>query len=120
MSASRVLTVATGLWLMASPAVLGYGGAAAISDRIVGPWLVTLAIVAMWESTRAVRLANLAFVPWLAVAPWVLSFPVRAAVVSLAVAGLIALTAFRTPMPRHLFGGGWRSLWASPQRDAHS
>ena len=82
-----------GLWLMAAPAVLGYSGWAAGSDQIVGSVVVTVALVAMAEVARSVRLINALLGMWLLVSPWVLGAP-PAVVVADMVAGaaLVALS----------------------------
>jgi hypothetical protein len=48
----RLLTVAVGIWLMAAPAVLGYAGTPATSDRIAGPVVAAIGIVAASTVTR--------------------------------------------------------------------
>lgn len=64
---------ALGIWLMAAPAVLGIGGAAAGNDQLVGALVVTFAAIGFGESARAARLVNVPLGIWLLVAPWVLS-----------------------------------------------
>jgi hypothetical protein len=46
---NRLVTVLCGIWLMLSPAVLGYGGAAENNDRLIGPIVASFAFVAIWE-----------------------------------------------------------------------
>jgi len=108
----RVLGALTGVWLMAAPAVLGYGGAARISDLIVGPVAASAAIVALSEVTRALRWATLPLGAWVIVAPWLLGAP-AAARVSGFVAGavLMAVAPVRGRL-RERLGGGWRVLWS--------
>jgi hypothetical protein len=106
----RLATVAVGVWLMAAPAVLGYGGAAATSDRVAGPVLVAIGIVAASTITRGLRWAALAPGLWLLVGPALLGVPGRALASSL-VGGILVLAL--TPWGRgdsRRFGGGWRSL----------
>lgn len=59
-----LVNVALGLWLMAAPAVLAYGGAAATSDRIAGPIIASIAAVAVWDATRVVGRANALLGAW--------------------------------------------------------
>jgi hypothetical protein len=84
----RLLTVAVGIWLMAAPAVLGYAGTPATSDRIAGPVVAAIGIVAASTVTRGLRWANLAPGLWLVAGPALLGSPAAALVSS----------------------GGWRSL----------
>lgn len=103
---------ALGIWLMAAPAVLGYGPAAQTSDRIVGPILATLGFVAMAEATRPVVRAALAPGLWLLIAPLLLGYPADAAwnsVIVGVVASALSLLAAR--MDPAKFGGGWSVLW---------
>jgi hypothetical protein len=44
-----------GMWLMAAPAILGYGGTAATNDWIIGPRAATIAAVAASEVLRSLR-----------------------------------------------------------------
>lgn len=108
----QMVVVVLGLWLMAAPAILGYTGTTAdSSDRFVGPLIASIAFVAASEITRPLRWANLAGAAWLVVAPWVLGFPVEAAIndllVGLAVGTLSPLGKVDTTKR---FGGGWKSL----------
>ena len=105
-----LVNVVLGLWLMAAPAVLDYGGAAAISDRIVGPIIATLATIAVWDATRVVGRANAVLGAWLLVAP-VLGVPLEALLNSLAVGiAVIAMALLQRP-PGQAIGGGWSALW---------
>ena len=99
-----------GIWLMAAPAVLGYGGVAANHDRIVGPVVASFACIALWEVTRPLRWLDLAAGLWLIAAPWILGFA-RDAAVNSVIAGLAiaALSLVRGKLT-HQFGGGWRTL----------
>ena len=106
----RLATIAVGGWLMAAPAVLGYGGAAAASDRVVGPVVIAVGIVAASTITRGLRWANLGPGLWLLAGPALLGVPGRALASSLG-AGVLVLAL--TPWGRGdsaRFGGGWRSL----------
>jgi hypothetical protein len=96
---------------MAAPAVLGYSGAAATNDRIVGPLVASIAIVTVWEVLRPMRRLNTAFGAWLILAPWLLGFPLPATLNSLlAGVSLIALSLIRGKR-KQCYGGGWSALW---------
>lgn len=100
-----------GIWLMAAPAVLRYGGLPEDHDRIVGPVIATFAAIAFFEVCRPLRWVTFVGGLWLLAAPWLLSFPADATtnsmIVGLAVA-VLSLWKGRTPTR---FGGGWSSLW---------
>lgn len=112
---------AIGVWLLASPTVLGYDAGAGetgtpaalaeMSDRIAGPVITTFSTVAVWEVARPARWVSLAAGCWLAVAPVILglsgSMALNSALSGIAV---IALSLVRG-RPRLSLGGGWPSLW---------
>jgi hypothetical protein len=105
-----------GLWLMASPQVLGYGGAARINDLAVGPIAASIACVALWQVTRSVRWANLGVAAWLVLSPLVLGHVPAAAANSilsgLALGGLSCVRGRLT----HRMGGGWAELFRKEVR----
>lgn len=107
---AQVVLVVTGVWLMCASAVLGYGGAAATSDRIAGPALAAIAFLAAFAITRGLRWCNLVAGVWLVAAPWLLNFPVDASVSSLVCGvGALVLAPIGSPEPER-FGGGWIAL----------
>lgn len=108
---ARVVAVASGIWLMFSPALLGYGDPAAANDRIFGPIGGAFAFVAIWEVVRPLRWATLAVGVWLVFAPFVLGYADVAPTVSSVVAGVVmAATAPLGGESRRVYGGGWKSL----------
>lgn len=108
----RICNVILGLWLMAAPAVLGYGGAAHANDRIVGPLVLSFAFIAISEVTRSLRWANLPLGIWLLIAPWPMDFPTKSLVNDLIVGVLIVIFAsIAGPPVKTRFGGGWRAIW---------
>ena len=114
----RIVNIAVGVWLMATPAVLGYSGvsdAAATNDRIVGPLIVSAAIAAIWPEIRPVRWLNVVLGAWLLVGvpglALLVDWPVEA-IVSSVLAGAVVVTMARIEGGiDSRFGGGWRSLW---------
>lgn len=111
---ARLANTAVGVWLMAAPAVLGYGDPAGTNDRIVGPLAATFAIIAIWEVTRALRWLNLALGLWLLAAPWILGgYPADATISSLAAGALLALFSLVRGKVQQEYAGGWPSLWRS-------
>jgi hypothetical protein len=55
------------------PLCFGTQGKAADSDHLVGALIVTFAVIAMGEVTRAARFINILFGGWLILAPWLLT-----------------------------------------------
>lgn len=108
---ARLVAVAAGVWLMASPAVLGYGDPAAINDRVFGPIGAAFAFVAIWEVVRSLRWGTLPAGVWLVLAPLVLGYDDAAAVASSVITGsIMAGTAFLGGETRQRYGGGWVTL----------
>ncbi|MFG0284299.1 MAG: hypothetical protein ACF8R7_07740 [Phycisphaerales bacterium JB039] len=100
-----------GVWLMAAPAVIGYGPPAAASDRIAGPIIAALSVVAIAEVTRPLRRASIPVGLWLIIAPLILSYPAGAALNSvLCGSAIVGLAQVRGAI-RTSFGGGWSALW---------
>jgi hypothetical protein len=62
-----------GVWLMATPSVLGLSGAAADSTHMIGALVVTFAVVAFAEPARSVRVLNVVLGAWVLLAPWLMA-----------------------------------------------
>ena len=109
----RLINIAIGVWLMAAPGVLRYGGVPADHDRVVGPILASLACIAIWESTRSLRWINLLIGLWMLLAPWVIGFPTGATINTMICGAAVAGLSLVRGKLIHRFGLGWR-LWRSP------
>ena len=59
-----------GIWLMASPSVLGIAGGTATSNFILGPLVTTFSVIALVEVFRSARYILIAFGAGLILAPW--------------------------------------------------
>ena len=115
---AQIINALLGVWLMAAPAVLGYGAPAATNDRIIGPIAASFAVIAWWQATRPTRWVNLPLGLWLLLAPWVLGYGATAAVVnSMAVGAALAALSLVEGTVDAEFGGGWRAVWG--RRPAH-
>ncbi|MBA2487006.1 MAG: SPW repeat protein [Nitrospira sp.] len=105
------MTAVLGIWLLASPDLLGYGGQPRVNNQIVGAWMATLGMIAISECMREVRWVNLVLGLWLMSAPVILDYSNEWAFGSLA-AGIIAiLLALVRGTLSERFGGGWMVLW---------
>lgn len=120
---AQFVNAVLGIWLMAAPAVLGYGSPAQTNDRIIGPVVATFAVVAWWEATRPVRRFNIPLGLWMLIAPWVLGYSEASVIVnSLAAGVLITGLSFVRGRVEGRYGGGWSALWRSapsPDQAAH-
>jgi hypothetical protein len=106
---AQLVACALGIWLMAAPAVLGLDGPARVHDRVVGPLIASVGLIAASEVMRALRHANLAAGAWLLVAPWALGFGALATANATAVGLATMLLARVRGRVVHRFGGGWRA-----------
>lgn len=113
---ARIANALLGIWLMAAPAVLGYGPPASTSDRIVGPIAAAMAVIALWQVTRPLRWVNLALGLWLLAAPWLLGYGVAATANSTVVGLLMASLALIRGSVDQRIGGGWSALWPPASR----
>lgn len=66
------LAAVLGAGLMFTPAIFGMTGAAADSNHLVGPLVITFSVIALADVARTVRWLNIPLGLWLAVAPWFL------------------------------------------------
>lgn len=107
---ARLLSAALGIWLMAAPAVLGYGRPMSVSDRVAGPLLAAFSIVAIWGVMRSLRWWTLPVGLWLLLAPWLLGGPVAAYLDSMLVGVAAIALCFVRGAVTDQYGGGWASL----------
>ncbi len=108
---AQIVNVALGIWLIVSPDVLGFDGAARTIDRAVGPIVVVLGLLAVREVTRVFRYAL--FLPslFLLLIPWFLHYPPGAALANdELVAIAMAICAAIPGRRRQRTGGGWLGL----------
>lgn len=112
---NQFLVILIGLWLTAAPDVLQYEGPERTNNHIVGPLVVSAAVIAVAEVTRAVRWVNAALGVWLILAPVILNYsPLHIGVrSSLAGAAVLGLSLIEGPR-RDRMGGGWTRLWSTP------
>ena len=107
---SQMAAAAVGLWLMTSPSVLGFDGAARTNTLIIGPIALSMAVIAIWEIGRELRWVNVAIGAWLLVSPLILGYETEPLINSM-VAGvlLIGFSLIRGTVSGK-YGGGWKSL----------
>jgi hypothetical protein len=96
---------------MAAPDLLGYGGAARTNDHIVGPLIVTFAMIAISESVRSVRRVTSILGIWLILSPIVFDYSMLQTMHSLLIGILVVLMARMRGSLKERFGGGWTDLW---------
>jgi hypothetical protein len=82
---------ALGLWLMLAPTVLGSGAPASHSDHLLGALIVTVAITALADVGRAVRVVNVLLGAWVMVSPWLLEGATSSVVWNDAIVGALVI-----------------------------
>ncbi|MFZ5896083.1 MAG: SPW repeat domain-containing protein [Myxococcota bacterium] len=109
---AQLLSAVIGIWVMASPSVLGYGRPLATSDWIVGPLIASFGLIAAWEITRALRWPNVVLAAWLALSAFVVGGVASGDVLVNHIVSAILVAGFSLVRgrQRHPFAGGWRSL----------
>jgi uncharacterized membrane protein len=102
-----VASAILGIWLIFSRLVFGTVPPLADSDHLVGALIITVAVIAMAEVGRALRIINAGFGLWLIAAPWLLSGAGSAAFWANVVAGVavIMLSLPRGPRSKEHYGG---------------
>ena len=111
---AQIITTLVGIWLMAAPGILSFGGKAADNDHIIGPVIATFAITAMWECTNLVRKFNKPIGIWLIAAPIILGYDSYVLILNDGLAGFVVLfLSFIKMKKEKSYGGGWKVLWKS-------
>lgn len=107
------ISALVGLWLMVAPALIGtFSETASANNRIFGPIVVAIGVIALWEVMRSVRFGNTLIGIWMLIACLVLGYQ-DAALISNALSAviIIALSLVRGEHDPLKFGGGWKALW---------
>ena len=108
---AHIVNILLGIWLMAAPGVLGYGDPARTNDHIIGPLIVSFAMIATSEVTRPVRWINVVLGLWLVVAPLWLGYAGHVRLHSIAIGLFVAALSCMRGQLHERIGGGWRVLW---------
>ncbi|HZC07318.1 MAG TPA: hypothetical protein VE338_16915 [Ktedonobacterales bacterium] len=106
----QVTAIILGLWLMVSPSILPATSTGAGLDRVAGPLVIWVGVLALRSVTRPFRALQIVSVPLLLIAPWFI--PNTAALMwSTVLVGvaLLALTPWRGRVAQHS-GGGWLAV----------
>lgn len=111
---AQIINIIIGIWLMASPEVLMYSGAAADNDHIIGPVITSFAIIALSGCTRFVARYNTPLGIWLLLAPWILGYTETVTIYNDIVSGiLVTALSFFMRKTSNQYGGGWTAIWKS-------
>lgn len=113
--AARMVAASLGLWMMAAPSIYEHSEVASAIARILGPLIATVAIVAITESTRPLRHANLVLGIAISVSIPIAGAGVGAIVNAVSVGVAVALLSRVRGALEHELGGGWRAIWRPPR-----
>jgi hypothetical protein len=111
---AQIINTLLGIWLMASPAILGADKTIADNDHIIGPIIASFAVISWWEATRVVRLYNIPLGAWLLLAPWILGYDSTTSIINDMLVGtlVISLSLVKGKIT-DTYGGGWSAIWKS-------
>lgn len=107
-----LLNTAAGIFVQFIPVLIHPDHATSAGCYIIGPLIMSFAIISIAESTRAVNKVNLILGACLVLLPLVTAFykePVSVLFYVLG-SGVMLLAMVRTKV-KNSFGGGWKSLW---------
>ena len=99
-----------GAWLMVAPSVFQTQGQTAHSDHILGALIVTVAIIAFAEVTRAARFINIALALGIIVLPWVFGGATLASGINDLIVGLLIIGLSIPPGKIKNTYGNWNAL----------
>ena len=107
-----ILNAFLGLWLMMSPSLFEMNEFTSNNNYIVGPLVITLSVISLWDINRKVIRANIPLAVWLLAALFILDYTKTIAFFSNgACAIFIILLSSIKRKAKGRFGGGWKSLF---------
>ncbi len=106
----QICAIALGLWLMISPALLPATSAGAAVDRIAGPVVIWVGVLALRSVTRSFRVIHLLSGLFLTLAPWLVPNTVPLQWSSVGVGWALFALAILRGATRQRTGDGW---WAA-------
>lgn len=107
---AQVINIILGLAVMVVPGLLGFDKAESNNNYIVGPLVITFALVATTDAARNLRWCNIPAGFWLMAGPLILGFSNTARLTDMVLGILIVLFSLIKGSLAYSFGGGWRSL----------
>lgn len=108
---AKIVNILIGLGVMVSPAIFTFNKAAADNNHIVGPLVLTFAIISLWEINQNVRLFNIISGLWLVISPFIIGFTSAGRTVDVVAGVAVIFFSLCKEKSKHRYGGGWRSLF---------
>ena len=108
---AAAVNILIGLWITISPDRYDYDTLEARNFFIVGPLVVTAAVISLWEVNRGARYFNLIAGTWMAFSPLFLAYETNHSVMNSIISGilLILFSQFKGKVTRRV-GGGWETI----------
>src|SRR5688572_20143829 len=88
---AAIISTFIGLWIMIAPEWFPFNKIEANNHFIVGPLVVTAAVIGIWEVNRSLRFFNLAAGVWMVISPLLLSYETKEAIYSSIVSGALLI-----------------------------
>src|SRR5688572_13464580 len=109
---AAIVSVVIGLWIMVAPEQFSFESVEATNYYIMGPLVVTTAVIAIWEVNRSFRYFNLIAGAWMVLSPLLLSYETTEAIAGGIVSGLLLMVlSFFKGKIKNQYGGGWERLF---------
>jgi hypothetical protein len=102
--------IVLGFWLLLAPAVLPSTGPGATVDRIAGPLIIWIGVLALRDVTRPFRLLNVLSGLFLIIAPWLVPSTPALLTSSVLTGCAIIVLAIPRGRVRQRTDGGWRAI----------
>ncbi|HEY1020822.1 MAG TPA: hypothetical protein VGE06_00855 [Flavisolibacter sp.] len=107
---AQIMHILIGLFLMFAPSIWSFDKGASDHFYIVGPLVITNAIIGLWEFNRGIRWFTALIAAWLLVSPFVLESKGTEAMIAICSAILLVFFSLFKGRVKHRYGGGWSSL----------
>ncbi len=107
---AAIINTLIGLWLTFTPAVFQLAGSRAYTNYIIGPLIITFAVIAMWEINYSIIKINI-FIALVLIVMTVVTGEQSTALYSDIISAVLIIPA--SLMKRKIkgsYGGGWKSL----------
>ena len=106
----QIGNIALGIWLLVAPGVLPSTERGATIDRIAGPIVIWIGVLAVRTVTRPVRAVNVLNGMFLAIAPWLVPNTEPLILTSVLVGWAIIVLSILRGALRQRTGGGWWTI----------
>lgn len=107
---AAIINTLIGLWLTFTPAVFQLAGSRAYTNYIIGPLIITFAVIAMWEINYSIIRINILIAIVLVVMTFVAGEKTAVLYANIVSAVVIIPVSLMKRKIKGSYGGGWKSL----------